>query len=186
MSLTNRLVPAYAQMLRALSGWLEKAQKHSIDNPDSLLSARLASDMYPLATQIRFVCVQALEPVYRLRGEPLPALHAELTQEGFSGGNSGETIADAQARINTVLALLEGLAPDALDDGETRKIALEMPNGVIFDLTGQSYVRDWSQPQFYFHLMAAYAILRHCGVDLGKADYVPHMFAYIRPGTMPG
>ena len=45
--------------------------------------------------------------------------------------------------------------------------------------------RDWALPQFYFHVMATYAILRAEGIDLGKADYVAHMFAYLRPGTMP-
>jgi hypothetical protein len=57
---------------------------------------------------------------------------------------------------------------------------------MIFDMSGSQYARDWALPQFYFHLIAAYAILRNSGVELGKVDFVPHMFAYIRPGTMPG
>lgn len=61
---------------------------------------------------------------------------------------------------------------------------LELPNGMIFDMTGEEYVRDWAVPQFYFHLNAAYAILRSHKIDLGKADYVQHMFAYLRPGSM--
>ncbi len=52
-------------------------------------------------------------------------------------------------------------------------------------MTGEQYARDWALPQFYFHAITAYAILRHHGVDLGKADYVPHMLAYVRPGTIP-
>ena len=58
--------------------------------------------------------------------------------------------------------------------------------GMIFDLTGEQYARDWALPQFYFHLMTAYAILRKEGVELGKADYVAHMFAYLHTGTAPG
>jgi hypothetical protein len=56
---------------------------------------------------------------------------------------------------------------------------------MIFDLTGEQYARDWALAQFYFHLNTAYAILRNQKIELGKADYVPHMFAYLRPGTMP-
>lgn len=56
---------------------------------------------------------------------------------------------------------------------------------MVFDLTTEQYSRDWALGQFYFHVMIAYAILRAQGVSLGKADYVPHMFAYLRPGTMP-
>ena len=60
-----------------------------------------------------------------------------------------------------------------------------LPMGMIFDLTAEQYVRDWALPQFYFYVMTAYAILRAAGIDLGKADFVAHMFAYLRPGTMP-
>jgi hypothetical protein len=56
---------------------------------------------------------------------------------------------------------------------------------MIFDLTAEGYTRDWALSQFYFHVMIAYAILRSQGVDLGKADYVAHMFPYLRPGTTP-
>jgi len=75
------------------------------------------------------------------------------------------------------------LPADAFDGPAQRPLALELPNGMAFDLTGEQYARDWALPQFYFHLMAAYAILRNGGVDLGKPDYVPHMFAYIRQGA---
>lgn len=48
-------------------------------------------------------------------------------------------------------------------------------------LTGHEYAVNWATPQFYFHLVPAYNILRHNGVPLGKAEYVQHMFAYARP-----
>src|SRR5690606_32386713 len=52
MSLTNLLIPTYAQMLRTLSALLDKAQKQ-LPGPEAqaLLSARLAPDMYPLSSQ---------------------------------------------------------------------------------------------------------------------------------------
>lgn len=133
MTLPDLLLPTYAQMLRALSAWLEKAGAAREDGGDGLLTARLAPDMFPLATQVRFACVQAYE----------------------------------------------GVAP-------ARAIAHALPQGMIFDLSAEQYARDWAIPQFYFHVMTAYAILRAEGAALGKADYVAHMFAYLRPGTMPG
>lgn len=189
MSLTNLLVPAYAQMLRALSAWLDKAQEQTGD-AEGVLSARLAPDMYPLSTQIRFACLQAQEAVFRLRGElpsgePLPNVLDELTREGQEAGEHPGTLADAQARIREALVVLEGLPRHALDGGADRSIAIELPNGMIFDMTGAQYARDWALPQFYFHLMTAYAILRNKGIALGKADYVQHAFAYLRPGTLP-
>ena len=67
----------------------------------------------------------------------------------------------------------------------TKMIAHELPTGMIFDMTREQYVRDWALPQVAFHQMIAYAILRQAGVPLGKVDYVPHMFGYLRPGTAP-
>ena len=57
---------------------------------------------------------------------------------------------------------------------------MALPNGMTFDLTPGQFARDWALGQFTFHVMAAYAILRKEGVAIGKADYVPHMFAYLR------
>ncbi|KVZ42410.1 DUF1993 family protein [Burkholderia ubonensis] len=188
MSLTQLLVPTFTQFLRGLSSWLDKAAAHrqAIDaEPDALLSERLAADMYPLAAQIRFACFQALEPVCRLRGEPLPEALLAVRQEGWNANAQPGTWADAKARIDDALALLDGLSPTALDQGGTLPIALELPNGAVFDMTGEQYARDWALPQFYFHVITAYAILRNQGVELGKADYVSYMLAYLRPGTMP-
>ena len=61
-------------------------------------------------------------------------------------------------------------------------MVLDLPMGMTFDLTRAQFARDWALGQFYFHVMAAYAILRNQGVEIGKADYVPHMFGYLRSG----
>ena len=186
MTLTNFLVPTYTQMLKALSGWLTKAQAQLPEgDAEALLSARLAPDMFPLSTQIRFVCVQVQEAVSRLRGEALPESLMSLLDEGRNAGEQPGSLLDAQARIDEAITLLDGLAPDALDGDIGRPIALELPNGMIFDLTAEQYARDWTLGQFYFHLMTAYAILRANKVELGKVDYIPHMIGHLRPGTMP-
>jgi hypothetical protein len=111
--------------------------------------------------------------------------HEVLLEEGRNDSGRPGSIAHAIARIDEVLALLKGLAPGALDVRADHPIAHEIPNGMIFDLTAERYARDWVLPQFYFHLMAADAILRSEGVELGKADYVPYIVQNIRPGTIP-
>ncbi|GAB5470929.1 MAG: DUF1993 domain-containing protein [Rhodospirillales bacterium] len=184
MTLTTLLVPTYRQGLQALSLWLEKARKLTPE-AKALLSARLAADMYPLSAQVRFACLQAQEAVFRLRGEAIPGALEELALEGRNAGEQPGSLSDAQARLAEALSFLDDLEGDALDAGEERPIAIELPNGMIFDMTGAQYGRDWALPQFYFHLTTAYAILRNRGVALGKADYVGQAFAYLRPGTMP-
>lgn len=184
MTLTKLLIPTYRQMLQALGAWLRKAEAQ-VDDSDALMAARLAPDMFPLSTQIRFACVQAYEGAYRLRHEPLPPALEALLDEGRNGGERPGTMAEALTRIDEALAFLNTLAPDALDAGAGQPLALELPMGIAFDLDGEGYARDWAISQFYFHIMTAYAILRNQGVELGKADYVQHMFAFLRPGTAP-
>lgn len=186
MSLTKLLIPTCAQMLKGLSGWLDKAHKQLPEaEAEALLSAHLAPDMYPLSSQVRFACFQAQEATFRLRGEAVPVALEQVALEGRNAGENPGSISDAQDRISEALSLLADLEADTLDAGAERSITLELPNGMIFDMTGEQYARDWALAQFYFHLNTAYAILRGQGIELGKADYVPHMFAYLRPETMP-
>ena len=180
MTLTDLLIPTYRNMLRTLRGLLDKAEAQlGSDKANALLTARLAPDMFPLATQIRFAAVQAQEAPLRLLGEPLASIQP-LLDEGRNAGTRPGTLADARARIHEALAFLDSLAPDALDAAPSDEpIALTLPMGLTFDLTREQFARDWALGQFYFHVMAAYAILRANGVAIGKADYVPHMFAYL-------
>lgn len=180
------LVPTYVQMLGALSDWLVKAETQmSGSEADALMLARLAPDMYPLSTQVRFACVQAIEGVCRLQGQAFPDTTEVLLNEGRGAADHPGSMADAQARIAEVLRIVKALAVEAPPADPEAPIAHALPNGMIFDFTAEQYVRDWAVPQFYFHVMTAYAILRSAGVVLGKADYVAHLFPYLRPGTTP-
>jgi hypothetical protein len=187
MTLTDLLVPTYRNMLGTLTGLLDKAEaQFGPDKAEALLAARLAPDMFPLATQIRFALSQVYDGTRRLRGEPESAVQGEVVNEGRKAGEHPGTLAEARARIDQALALLDRLGPDALDGASAdQPLVLELPMGHIFDLTRGEYARDWALGQFYFHIMAAYAILRKEGVEIGKPDYIPHMWGYLRPGTMP-
>ena len=186
MTLPDILAPTYIQMLGALSAWLEKAEtQRPAGAAETLLIARLAPDMFPLATQIRFACVQAQEGMFRLSGQAFPPSIKVLLDEGRNAADRPGSIADARARIAETVAIVEAMAANAPAIKPGTPIAHALPQGMVFDLTAEQYVRDWTLPQFYFHVMTAYAILRAQGVELGKADYVAHMLAYLRPGTLP-
>lgn len=148
------------------------------------MSARLAPDMFPLSTQIRFACVQAHEGLLRLQGQPFPASLQALLEEGRNAAEHPGSIAEAQARINETVAVVEAAASTPLEANPEKPIAHVLPSGMLFDFTAEQYVRDWALPQFYFHVIA-YSILRAEGLELGKADYAAHVFAYLRPGTKP-
>jgi uncharacterized protein len=189
-TLTDLLVPTYRQNLKNLAKWLDKIPAEKVEE---LLHQRLAPDMFPLATQIRFVSFQAREAVYRLQAREIPGDVLEVAKEGRTLGSAAletekDTLEAARARIQEALDFLDSLEPDALDQNDRAKkmLALELPDaGITFDLNGEQFVRDWALPQFYFHIVVAYSILRNAGIELGKADYVPHMFAYLRPPAPP-
>ncbi|ADG11764.1 DUF1993 domain-containing protein [Caulobacter segnis] len=171
-------IPTYVQMLRGLSAQLSKGEAFAADNglsTDDLLTARLAPDMFPLSTQVRFVCTQASDLLRHLTGA-----------DSFAPAEDAADFEGLRAQLADAVARLEATPASAFDGAAQRKVELKLPNGVVFDMTGEQFVRDWAFAQFYFHATTAYAILRHKGVPLGKPDWVSHMFAYIRPGTFPG
>jgi hypothetical protein len=184
VTLKDWLAPTYVQMLQALAAWLRKAQAERPGaQAQKLLAARLAPDMFPLSTQVRFACVQAQEGIHRLNGTAFPPSLQELLDEGRNAGEHPGTMADALVRIDETVALVTSLAPEPMDPDERRPIAHVLPAGMVFDLTAAQFARDWALPQFYFHVMTAYAILRSQGIGLGKVDYVAHMLGYLRPGS---
>lgn len=170
-------VPAYQNGLKALSAELSRALAWGSENGIGELQfavARLAPDMFPLASQIRFTCTQALQPLVRFGVSDVPEFAEDAAD--FAG---------MQDQIARALAFLDTIRPETLGDALGKMVSFTLPNGMTFDMTALDYLRDWAQPQFYFHRVAAYAVLRHTGVPLGKADYVSYMMRYLRPGTAP-
>lgn len=189
MTITDLLIPTFTQALKALSQWLEKAagfERVAGRDPDALMALRLAPDMYPLATQVCFTCYQAQEFAYRLTNRPVPEALQQVRLDGLERAERSGTLADAQATIATALEFLGTVERGAIDQGAERPLVHALPSGHTFDMIGDQFARDWVLSQFYFHLIAAYAILRAHGVPLGKVDYVPWMFGYLRPGTGAG
>ena len=177
------LAQTFDQMLRAASVWLRKAGDHAtgeLQPADSVASLRLAPDMLPLAGQIRLACFQVYEAGHLLRDEPAPPAAEALRTRGRDLDDDVGTLAELQQCIQQALDhLADQWIADAPHDGPA-SISLDGPNGIVFDMTAEDYLRDWALPQFYFHMTMTYAILRNHGVALGKADYAMHMLRHLR------
>jgi uncharacterized protein len=169
MSLSEQLLPPVDQMLGALDAILAKAAADP--RADSLLVARLTDDMHPLATQVRFTCNQAVTAVQRLSGTKFAQDEADDL-----------TIHAARQRIAATRSWIAEIDRTTLG-AEDAPVDFDLPNGMAFAMTAMEYVRDWAMPQFYFHMVAAYAILRSQGIPLGKVDYVPFMMRYRKVPT---
>lgn len=166
MNLAETTLTTFDQLLGTLDHLLDKAA--ASDQGDALLQTRLAPDMFPLATQVRFTTQQVINTLNRLFGTDHAGAIADHT-----------SLAEARAHLAEVRSLIAA-ARDAAPAREDTMIEFDLPNGMTFRLSAADYVRDWSVPQFHFHLMAVYAILRANGLAIGKADYLGYMVRHLK------
>ncbi|MGE4063456.1 MAG: DUF1993 family protein [Rhodospirillaceae bacterium] len=156
-------VPVLVRYLKNTSNLLDKGAAFcaakKID-PSVLLSYRLAPDMFPLSRQIQILSDAAKGAGARLAGVEVPSFPDTET-----------TVDDLKARIAKTVSFLEGLKESQFSGAENRDISFKAgPNDIKF--RGDDYLSSWVFPNFFFHVTAAYSIMRHMGVELGKRDYL--------------
>lgn len=163
ISMYNASMPQFIRMLNNLKNILEKAagfaEQKRIDTK-VLASYRLAPDMLPLSAQVQIACDTAKGCGARLAGVEMPR-HED----------NEKTIAELVTRVESTITFLKTLTAEQIDGSEDKHIVLKFPNS-SFEFKGLNYLLGFAQPNFYFHCTTAYAILRHCGVEIGKMDYL--------------
>ncbi|MDX2220046.1 MAG: DUF1993 domain-containing protein [Burkholderiales bacterium] len=163
VSLYRITVPAFEHTLGCLKDILRKAEDHAAAkkiDPSVLLNARLYPDMFALTRQVQIATDVAKGACARISGQEIPKYEDNET-----------SFAELQARINKTLAYIGSFEPKDIDGQEERDIVI-MPGGVERKFKGERYIVNWAIPNFYFHVMAAYCILRENGVEVGKMDYL--------------
>lgn len=163
ISMYRASVQVFARNLRNLAAILGKAEAHAAErkiDPSVFLNYRLAPDMFPLVRQVHVATDMAKGCVSRLAGVEIPVYDDKET-------SFGELI----ARLEKCIAYVESFKPAQIDGTEDRTVVLKRPTGDV-TLQGLSYLLDYVQPNVYFHCTTAYAILRHCGVPIGKKDFI--------------
>ncbi len=163
ISMYQASVPAFLQMLNSLSAILDKAEADAAArkiDPSVLLNYRLAPDMLPLISQIRIASDYSKGCMARLAGVDIPKFEDNET-----------TLPEARARIARTIKFIEGFKPADIDGSEEREISLTV-GGQAMSFKGQTYLVNLVMPNFYFHVTTAYDILRHCGLNIGKRDFM--------------
>ena len=163
ISMYQAAVPPLQKMLGNLKAILQKGESYALAKkiePPVLLNARLHLDMFTLTRQIQIATDVAKGACARLTGQEIPKYE-----------DSEVSFADLYARIDKTLAYIASFKPADIDGQEERDINIQ-PGGRDMHFKGQAYLVHWALPNFYFHVMTAYAILRHNGVDVGKMDYL--------------
>ena len=163
ISMHSASVPVFVRNLNNVLAWLDKAQAHAEAkkfDTANYLTMRLAPDMLPCIKQIQIASDGAKGCVARLAGVEIP-----------KWDDTEVTLDDLRARIRKTIDYVQSVPAAQIDGSEGRDITITLRSGdVKFD--GQRYLEHWALPNFYFHVMTTYNLLRHAGVDLGKQDYL--------------
>jgi hypothetical protein len=162
----------FVPMLRSLSSLLDKGAEHAKAkklDPATLVNARLAPDMFPLVQQVQIACDHAKGATARLTGQEPPRFE-----------DNEKTLDELKARIAKTIDYVQSVPASAYEGAEDRAIKFPLIENLVFEANGFQYVRDWSLPHFYFHVVTAYDILRHNGIEIGKRDYLSHVGYAVR------
>lgn len=163
ISMYQALIPGAIRALHNLTGILAKTAEHASTrkiDPDVFISDRLFPDMFPLSRQVQIATDVAKGAAARLSGQEPPSYE-----------DNEATFSALIERVQKTIRYLESFTPVQIDGSEERTISIRMRSGVL-TLQGQAYLCNYVLPNLYFHITTAYAIARHGGVELGKADYL--------------
>ena len=163
MSMYQSSIPMFIHTLKNLKAILEKgvayAQSRKFD-ANVLASSRLFPDMLPFSRQIQIASDAAKGAAARLSGVEPPKFEDTET-----------TLPELIARVEKTIDYLKTVQPAQVDGSEDRDITVKTPRGEL-KFTGLVFLRHWAIPNFFFHVTTAYNLLRHAGVEIGKADYL--------------
>jgi hypothetical protein len=164
ISMYSASVPVFVRTLKAMLGWLDKAQAHADArkfDTANYLGLRLAPDMLPFTRQIQIVSDGVKGCVARLSGQEPPKWDDTET-----------TLDDLRARIRKTIDYVQSVPAGQIDGSEGREIVLPTRAGEPLRFNGEDYLKHFVLPNFYFHATTTYALLRHAGVELGKRDFL--------------
>ena len=163
IDLHSAALQPFLSALGGLSQVLSKAEANAADRkiePTVFLNARLAPDMFTLTRQVQIACDAVKGAVHRLAGIDIPKVEDNET-----------SFAELQARIAATIALAKSIPADKINGQEGREIVMRrFPSGEL-KFNGQDFLLTYALPNFLFHVVTAYAILRHNGVPLGKDEF---------------
>jgi uncharacterized protein len=162
-TMSQASLPVFEIGLNALSAVLDKAAAHAATkkiDPSVMVGWRLVPDMFALGRQVQVSCDQAKNGGARLAGAEPPKFEDNET-----------TIDQLKERIAKTVAYIKTLDTMAIDASADRDITFPL-GPKQGQMKGGDYLNHFVLPNFYFHLTAAYACVRACGVDVGKRDFL--------------
>jgi hypothetical protein len=158
----------FQSRLATLEHLLKTAQTH-FNGSESFLQQRIVDDMLPCGTQIAFTCNQPRNFALWCDDKAVDNLDPEVA-----------SLAQAYEHLVNTQELLSDI--NAADEKLNDVTRIDLGQGLYLELSGAAYVNDFLIPNFYFHLVTAYDILRMVGVPIGKRDYMMHLVPLLKQG----
>jgi len=163
ISMYSASIPGFIHSLESLSAILTKAEAYATAkkiDPLVLTGSRLAPDMFPLSRQVQIATDMVKGFAARMSGVDIPKYE-----------DTEKTFPELQARIAKTVAFLKTADAKKVDGSESKSVSLKF-GPREFNFSGLPYLVNFVIPNFYFHMTVVYAILRHNGLDIGKADFL--------------
>lgn len=163
LSLYEATIPTFLHTLHSLRAILEKAVAHAEArkfDANVFVTMRLYPDMLPLNRQVQIASDAAKGSAARLSATEPPKFEDNET-----------TLAELVERLTKTIDYLQSFKPEQFAGAENRVITVKTPRHT-FNFKAADFVRHWALPNFFFHVTTAYALLRHGGVEIGKADFL--------------
>jgi hypothetical protein len=164
LSMHSASAPIFVRMLSNMLTWLDKAEAHAAArkfDTANYLGLRLAPDMLPLTRQVQIASDGAKGCMARLAGVEVP-----------KWDDNEASFDDLRARIRKTLDYVRSFPAAQIDGSDSRAIKIPMRSGDALEFDGEGFLKHFVLPNFFFHCTTTYALLRHAGVELGKADFL--------------
>ena len=164
MSMSSASVPVFVRTLNNMLAWLDKAEAHAAArkfDSKNYLGLRLTPDMLPFSRQIQIATDTSKNCLARLAGLEPPKWE-----------DNEASLDELRARIKKAIEYAKSVPAAKLEGSEAREIMVPMGPGRTVPFTGETFLRGFSLPNFYFHATMTYALLRQGGVELGKMDFL--------------
>ena len=164
LSMYSASAPVFLRLLGNMQTWLDKAAAHAEVrkfDPNNFLAMRFAPDMLPLNRQVQIASDTAKGCMARLAGVEMPKWE-----------DNEVTLAELRARLQKTIDYVKSFTPAQIDGSDGREIVVPRRTSEPLKFDGETFLKHYAMPNFYFHTTTTYALLRHGGVEIGKADFL--------------
>jgi hypothetical protein len=164
LSMHSASAPVFSRILGNMLSWLDRAEAHAQArkfDPNNYLGLRLAPDMLPFVRQIQIVSDSAKGCMSRLAGTEIPKWE-----------DNEASLDDLRARLRKTIEHVQSFSAAQFDGSDSRAIVVPTRSGDPLNFSGETFLMHFALPNFFFHATTTYALLRHAGVELGKADFL--------------